>query len=182
MLCCCFVSWSLVARTPSSLCSSLSFGAQGTFLTASGATAKVWSGRTGALLRVYRNIVDKEITAICFDESLKKFIVGDSEGNVKVFNFLNGSEMCCFAPPHAREVCNVHYVTGAASVMTASWDGSVRIYDESGTNGGIGGPMAVGYGVGYGSDMGSDGVGWGQIRGVGWGSDRRLMGPDSQCK
>jgi hypothetical protein len=67
------------------------FARQGTFLTASGATAKVWSGRTGALLRVYRNIVDKEITAICFDESLKKFIVGDAQGNVKVFNFLNGS-------------------------------------------------------------------------------------------
>jgi hypothetical protein len=45
--------------------------------------------------------------------------------------------MCCFAPPHAREVCNVHYMTGAASVLSASWDGSVRVYDESGTAAGV---------------------------------------------
>jgi WD40 repeat protein len=105
---------------------------QGTFLTAAGQTAKVWSGKTGALQAVYRNICDADITAMCFDESLKKFIVGDAEGNVKVLNFSNGSEMCHFQPPHDADVSAVYYMIGKASLLTASWDGSIREWDESG--------------------------------------------------
>ena len=57
----------------------------GSFLTVAGSTVKVWSGKTGYLQKVYRNIVESEITAVCFDSSQKKIIIGDSNGKIRVF-------------------------------------------------------------------------------------------------
>jgi hypothetical protein len=54
-------------------------------------------------------VVDEgEATCVCWDESRKKFIIGDSMGNVRVFNGLNGSFMAALAPAPTSDVSGLY--------------------------------------------------------------------------
>ena len=65
----------------------------GTFVSASGRSIKVWNVGNGFLKDVYRNCSDHVITALAFDTSQKKIIIGDAAGNIRVLNGLNGALM-----------------------------------------------------------------------------------------
>lgn len=65
----------------------------GTLVTASGSVVKCWSAETGVVQEVYRHCSNDVITAMAFDDSQKKIIIGDASGCVRVLNGLNGSVM-----------------------------------------------------------------------------------------
>jgi WD40 repeat protein len=65
----------------------------GTLVTASGSTIKCWSADTGVTQQIYRRCTDSAITALAFDNSQKKILVGDANGTIRILNGLNGSVM-----------------------------------------------------------------------------------------
>ncbi|KDO35228.1 hypothetical protein SPRG_00073 [Saprolegnia parasitica CBS 223.65] len=106
-------------------------------ITAAGTDIKIWDANLGKLLRVYRNVSTTDVTSLCLDSQCRKFIVGDHEGNVRVFDYLNGALMKAFAYPetndraHLGEVARLVYCNAYRSVISASWDTTVCIHDES---------------------------------------------------
>jgi WD40 repeat protein len=103
----------------------------GTFLTASGSTIKIWNSSTGMLERVYRNIIDQDISACCLDDSNKKFIIADVNGSIYVFNCLNGCLMKSVHNPSAREITCVSYIPILKNLIATAWDGAIYLYDET---------------------------------------------------
>ena len=51
----------------------------------------MWDAHTGKALQVFDNIVPHDITAVCFDDRKRKFVVGDVDGNVGVFACATGA-------------------------------------------------------------------------------------------
>jgi WD40 repeat protein len=101
------------------------------FITASGNTVKVWNEEDGSLARVYRNIIPNEITAMCLDDAQKKFILGDTRGNLKTFNYLNGAIMKTQKGATSREITHIEYVAGIKQIIVTACDGCIYLYDET---------------------------------------------------
>ena len=64
-----------------------------TILGACGRNVKVWDVVTGQLVQEFSELTPANITQLMLDARQRKFIVGDSKGNIKCFNVLNGSFM-----------------------------------------------------------------------------------------
>ena len=64
-------------------------------------TVKVWNARVGRPIRVLSNIVDSDITAMELDGSHRKILVGDHNGQIKMFDVLSGVELYNFSQ-HGR--------------------------------------------------------------------------------
>lgn len=101
-----------------------------TFITASGQTIKIWKGVNGILQRVYRNITQHEISALCLDHTEKKFIVGDVSGAIHVHNYLNGALMMSVKESD-REITSLFYVPELKQILSASWDNCICLLDEN---------------------------------------------------
>ena len=54
-------------------------------------------GAVARFRRVYRNLSDTDITAMCLDFRQRKFILGDHNGTLNCYDFLNGANMKDFA-------------------------------------------------------------------------------------
>ncbi|GBG25620.1 Coatomer subunit beta'-1 [Hondaea fermentalgiana] len=101
-----------------------------TFTTAAGRSVKLWDAESGRLIRIYRDISGSEITALCFDGRKRKFITGDHEGRVTVFNLANGARMKDLSP-HASEIVALHSLASMQRIISSSWDGVIKVSDES---------------------------------------------------
>ena len=108
----------------------LSNSADCEILTTADRDVRVWSSQTGRLVRTYYNISDYEITAVTFDDRKRKFIVANQKGEVNIFAFMNGRLMRKLAP-HSQEVSCVSYCAENKCVLTASWDRSIRVYNDT---------------------------------------------------
>ncbi|OQR91657.1 hypothetical protein ACHHYP_04492 [Achlya hypogyna] len=103
----------------------------------------IWDANLGKLLRVYRNVSTTDVTSLCLDHRCRKFIVGDHEGNIRVFDYLNGALMKEFQyaefghRAHLGEVSRLVYCNEYRSVISASWDTTICIHDESDPEHGI---------------------------------------------
>lgn len=112
-----------------------------TIMTASMHHVRVWDMQTGALVRVCRALEEStkcELTAICLDKGQRKFLVGDHDGNVRAFNYMNGDELLRFVPSssstqrraHTTEVSRILPLDEYGLFLTASWDGSLKVFDD----------------------------------------------------
>lgn len=101
-----------------------------TFTTAAGRSVKLWDAESGRLIRIYRDISRAEITALCFDGRKRKFITGDHEGRITVFNLANGARMKNLSA-HASEIVALHSLAGTQRIISSSWDGVIKVSDES---------------------------------------------------
>lgn len=54
---------------------------------------KVWNSLTGDIKKIYSNISHSDITAFNVDELGKRFILGNQEGFVGIYNVFNGAIM-----------------------------------------------------------------------------------------
>jgi WD40 repeat protein len=115
------------------------------FITASGCKLKFWASEDGSLQRVH-SAVSADITALVLDELQKKIIIGDQQGRVRVFNYLNGrclktsSEKPLQALDrvtgavmgrHRCEVTSVAYFGEQKQILATISDGSLCVFDES---------------------------------------------------
>ena len=112
-----------------------------TFITAAGSDVKIWDAQTGSLIRVYRNLSNTDLTALCLDDRERKFITGDHHGRIIVYDYLNGADMKEFKyaensgsglslRAHTGEVSNIVYCNQDKCVISVSWDLSICIHDE----------------------------------------------------
>jgi WD40 repeat protein len=63
------------------------------FLTAGGQTCKNWDAATGKLLHTFENIIEEdkvEITALCYDDQYRQFLLGDTMGRIRMYQCSNG--------------------------------------------------------------------------------------------
>ena len=63
------------------------------FLTAGGQSCKNWDAVTGKLLHSYDNIIEEdkvEITAVCYDDQYRQFLLGDTLGRIRMYQCANG--------------------------------------------------------------------------------------------
>ena len=113
-------------------------------LTASVHHVRIWDARNGNLMRVYRGLGsgNDELTTVCFDsEQQRKVFIGDHAGHALSYNYLNGAFMNNFAghedqpfhdtKAHGAEVSRIVYANQHNVVITASWDRSVNVYDDT---------------------------------------------------
>ncbi|KUG01127.1 putative WD repeat-containing protein [Phytophthora nicotianae] len=119
------------------------------FITAAGRDVKIWDARLGKLIRVYRDLSSSDLTTLCLDFRERKFVIGDhaspstAEGNIHVFDYLNGSHMKSFAYPdfgnraHTAEVTKLCYCAEHMAVISVSWDCSINIHDERDSERGV---------------------------------------------
>lgn len=111
-----------------------------TFITASGSDVKIWDAKTGSILRVYRGLSSSDLTALCLDFRDRKFILADHDGRICVYDYQNGAKMKEFAYPdkaHQSEVSRLIYCNDYKTIISASWDLTINIHDESCAESGI---------------------------------------------
>jgi len=63
------------------------------FFTPANNKVKVWSSLNGDVQKIYMDITNFEITAFDFDVLKKRMIIGDSKGNIALYNTANGAKM-----------------------------------------------------------------------------------------
>ena len=64
-----------------------------TFLTAGGRQCKTWDAVSGKLLKTFGNLIEEEkveITALCYDDQYRQFLLGDTMGRVRMYQCSNG--------------------------------------------------------------------------------------------
>ena len=63
------------------------------FLTVGGQNCKNWDAATGKLLSNFENIIEEdkvEITAVCYDDQYRQFLLGDTLGRIRMYQCANG--------------------------------------------------------------------------------------------
>eukprot|EP00753_Platysulcus_tardus_P010665 PLAT2945.1.p1 GENE.PLAT2945.1~~PLAT2945.1.p1 ORF type:complete len:1378 (-),score=547.64 PLAT2945.1:102-4235(-) len=102
-----------------------------TFLTSHGDNVKIWDAESGRLLRVYRTLVESEITATCLGERSRRFFIGDHDGGIQVRKYNNGS-LLARLQPHRSEVSFVAHI--GLTLISASWDGRLLLHRNASGN------------------------------------------------
>ncbi|KAG2784071.1 hypothetical protein PC129_g13525 [Phytophthora cactorum] len=100
-----------------------------TTATATDREIRVWDAASGSLLRSYRGLVGADITCVDLDSRQRKLIVGAQNGELAVVNYLNGAVLGRWTP-HGQQVSALLYCKEDHTVLTASWDRSLRLYDD----------------------------------------------------
>jgi WD40 repeat protein len=100
------------------------------FFTAHANCVKSWNASNGSLKIVFRDLTPGEITALELDNRQRKLYIGDSRGNVLSINAKNGALIKKFKN-HAGQVSDLVYWPEFKFLISCSWDGCVRIHDDS---------------------------------------------------
>ena len=100
------------------------------FVTAAGRCVHIWDAASGRLLKELKDVTPTNITAICLDDRQRKLVVADHAGTIRVLNYANGALMKTMEP-HRGEVSALLYVGARRHVISASWDRSLMLHDES---------------------------------------------------
>jgi WD40 repeat protein len=110
-----------------------------TFFTCSVSCVQVWDAFTGVVIRQYESsflLGDRksEITSFILDDRERKFIIGDTQGRVLVFNCLNGAFMKELTP-HSKAVSELCYCHEDKVLLSLAWDGKVLFSTEAENDG-----------------------------------------------
>lgn len=73
----------------------------------------------------------EEISACCLDNRKRKIIIGDINGEIKVYNPLNGSYMKSCVHDIISVVVSLAYVDHSRRFLAGYVNGTIRLYDES---------------------------------------------------
>lgn len=101
-----------------------------TLLTTTDKEIRIWDATTGTLVRTYRNITRTDITCVDVDARQRKIVFGTQNGELIVLNYLNGAILKQWTP-HQLHVSALIYCKEDQCVLTASWDRSLRLYDDN---------------------------------------------------
>eukprot|EP01029_Cantina_marsupialis_P010351 TRINITY_DN2354_c0_g1_i1.p1 TRINITY_DN2354_c0_g1~~TRINITY_DN2354_c0_g1_i1.p1 ORF type:complete len:1690 (+),score=531.32 TRINITY_DN2354_c0_g1_i1:171-5240(+) len=85
---------------------------------------------TGACTQRIPDIISEDITGLEFDARKRKFIVSAQNGEIGVYNMLNGAPMKEASDPHEDTVSSLIYCYEDQVCITASWDRSIIFADE----------------------------------------------------
>ena len=95
-----------------------------------GSVVIVWNLETGEKIIQFSNAhPNSEITAMCFDPSLRRLITGARDGSVKIWNFNNGNCLRTLRPVNDEEITGI--VCTKQRIITVGWSKKVAIYKDS---------------------------------------------------
>ena len=103
------------------------------FITAHMDSIKIWEASTGILKQVFKPKMKNEISFVKLERRKRKLFIGDTEGDLLSINILNGLRMKHFSP-HKKYVSALDYFSEGKKFMSASWDGTIKIHDDSTNN------------------------------------------------
>lgn len=101
-----------------------------TLLTTTDKELRIWDASSGALIRTYSNVTTSDITCVDLDARQRKIVFGTQNGELFVLNYLNGAVLKQWTP-HQLHVSALVYCKEDQCVLTASWDRSLRLYDDN---------------------------------------------------
>lgn len=116
---------SLCARfVPGSLC----------LLTPVGNKVKLWNLLTGEIKKIFSDLSRTDISALVLDSKAKRFIMGDMDGNVGVYNVTNGALLKSLTK-HKSEIIGIIHAepkndNGIDMIISASIDNNIKIHDD----------------------------------------------------
>jgi len=95
----------------------------------------VWNVNDGTFIGKFSNETGTKITAICFDSGLRRLLLADNEGAVKMFNYNNGALLKEFTHTlDMNEVTGLMYVAdqqrAAKLVVCVGWNKCVVVWEE----------------------------------------------------
>lgn len=99
------------------------------FLTSAGRDVKVWDATNGCISQTFHDILDEDITCMCLDDKGQKFIAGTHDGEVSVFNSMNGNLIKKYKA-HQSEVTSLSYCKETKLFISTSWDKSIRVNSD----------------------------------------------------
>ena len=92
----------------------------------------MWNVHDGRLTQEFTMLMPTSITSMILDGRQRKFILGDSTGNLRCFNCLNGAHMRnILLQPHAKAVSALAYSSIDRLLITSGWDRSVNVYQDT---------------------------------------------------
>ena len=112
------------------------------FITVTPESVQIWDTK-GNLTQTFRDLSEKGVTTCALDDRDRKFILGDYDGNIKVYDYLSGVYMkkCNYREfndrAHDGEISNIQYVNKYKCFISTSWDRAISIHDENDAEGGI---------------------------------------------
>jgi Ca2+-binding EF-hand superfamily protein len=103
-----------------------------TILGACGKSVKVWNVIDGTLVNEFANLTSTNITSLTLDGRQRKFIIGDTRGDIKCFNILNGGFMgSILLQSHTKAISSLSYIPEDRILITSSWDRSIHVYHDT---------------------------------------------------
>ena len=94
------------------------------FFTPAGTKIKIWNALTGDVKKIYSDITTSEITAFKLDALNRRFLIGDSVGQVALFNVINGAKIKTL-PKHNGEVVAILHAADIGAFFTGAMDNNV---------------------------------------------------------
>jgi len=89
----------------------------------------VWDALTGQRLQIHDNVIDANITAICFGLGERRIFVGDDEGKINCINAACGARLKSLTP-HAYEVAQIECMTGKVLTLSAP-EKVINVHDDT---------------------------------------------------
>mmetsp|Transcript_10420 Transcript_10420/g.15848 ORF Transcript_10420/g.15848 Transcript_10420/m.15848 type:complete len:1219 (+) Transcript_10420:174-3830(+) len=102
-----------------------------TVITASNHNLIIWDLLLGSKMLVHNNICGEEISACCLDNRKRKIIIGDVQGNISVYNPLNGTYMKSCPNDVHSVVISLCYLNDSRRFLAGYVNGVLRLYDET---------------------------------------------------
>lgn len=113
------------------------------FVVATKYDVRIFDSFTGKLKKIYTEVQDtkteSELSAFTFDNRHRKFFVGDNTGGIRTYNYSNGAllrEITSSPNEETKteernaEISCLHFCNEDKLLLVASWDSSIRVYDQ----------------------------------------------------
>ncbi|OLP86609.1 Pentatricopeptide repeat-containing protein, mitochondrial [Symbiodinium microadriaticum] len=89
----------------------------------------VWDALTGQRLQIHDNVIDANITAICFGARERRIFVGDDQGSINCINAACGAQLKTLTP-HAYEVAQIECMPGKVLTLSAP-EKVINVHDDT---------------------------------------------------
>lgn len=100
-----------------------------TLLTPVGNKIKVWNLLTGEVKKIFSNLSKTDISTCNLDSRAKRFMMGDLDGNVGVYNVNNGAQLKVLSQ-HKNEIISIIHSEQLEYIISASIDNEIKIHDD----------------------------------------------------
>lgn len=100
-----------------------------TLLTPVGNKVKVWNLLTGEIKKIFSNLTKSEISTCNLDANSKRFMLGDLEGNMGVYNVNNGALLKSLQR-HNSEVISMIHSEKLEVIISASIDNELNVHRD----------------------------------------------------
>ena len=103
-------------------------------MTPVGNKVKLWNLLTGEVKKIFSDLSKSDISAMILDSKGKRFIMGDMDGNVGVYNATNGALLKTLTKHEAEIISLIHAepkLPGTLDlIISASIDNNIKIHDD----------------------------------------------------